>query len=110
MEIKQHSIITNVEKAKEKAKKLKGEIAGIYQTTSILVGKVEEVKLEKLWSMGILFCRIRLKNVKKFDLEGNLISQTEEELIYVNKPEFIFSLKELEKANQKVFKSFISLL
>ena len=103
-------MITNVEKTKEKAKKLQGEIAGIYQTTSILVGKVEEVKLEKLWNTGILFCRIRLKNVRKFDLEGNLISQSEEELIYVNKPEFILDLKELEKANPKVFKSFASLL
>lgn len=110
MEMKQHSMITDVERAKEKARKLEGEIAGIYQTTSILIGKVKEVKLEKLWSMGILFCRIRLKNVKKFDLEGKLISQSEEELVYVNRPEFILDLKELEKANPKVFKSFIESL
>ncbi len=107
---KHHEAIANVEKAKEKARKLLEQYAGIYQTNYILVGKVKEVKLEKLWSMGILFCRIRLKDVKKFDLEGRLVSQSDEELIYVNKPEFVFGLKELEKANQKVYKAFASLL
>ena len=108
--MKEHPLIANVEKAKEKARKLIGELTGIYQTTSILIGKITEVKLEKLWSIKILFCRIRLKNVKKFDLEGDLISQSDEELVYVNRPEFILTLEELEKANKKVYESFLKML
>ncbi len=107
---KPHEIITSVEKAKEKARKLLDQYAGIYQTNFILLGKIKEVKLEKMWSIGILFCRIRLKNVRKFDLEGKLVSQSEEELVYVNKPEFVLSLEELEKANQKVYRAFLEML
>ncbi len=102
--------ISLVEEAKEKAKKLKGSIIAVYRTTSIVIGKLEEVKIEKLWSTQVPFCRLRLKKVKKFDLEGRLIGESEEDFVYVNKKEFIFSLEELEKANKKVYKSFLNVL
>ncbi len=93
-----------VEKAKEKARKLINDIIIIYQTTSVSVGILKEVGIEKLWSMRIPYCKLYLQNFNKFDLEGKLLYSTDEEIIYINKPEYIFSLEELKKSNEKLYK------
>jgi hypothetical protein len=102
--------ISEVERAKEKARKLVNSYVGIYQTMSILTGKLKSVSLERLWSMKVLFCRLHMENVTKFDLEGKVISRSDEEIVYVSKPEFVLSLEELEKANSKVYKKLKEML
>ena len=104
MEIEIQNPINEVERAKEKARKLINSYVGVYQTMSILIGKLKNVSLERLWSMKVLFCRLHMENVARFDLDGKIISQSDEEIVYVSKPEFVLSLEELEKANSKVYK------
>ncbi len=93
-----------VEKAKEKARKLLNKIIVVYQTTSVSVGILKEVGIEKLWSIRIPYCKLSIEKFTKFDLEGKKLYSTDEEIIYINNPDFILSLEELEKANEKLYK------
>ncbi len=94
----------SIERVREKAKKLIGSVIAVYQTTSIVSGILKDVSIERLWSIKCPYCKLKIENFKRFDLEGNLISESDEEIVFVNKSEFLFSLNELEKANKKVYK------
>jgi len=94
---------TSVERAREKAKTLLENFIAVYQTNFIVTGILKEVGIERLWSLKYPYCKLKLDCVKKFDLEGKQVSESDEETVFVNKPEFIFSKEELKNANKKVY-------
>ena len=100
--------INVVESAKMKAKKLLNSYVAVIRTNFIYIGRLVEAKIEKLWSMKIPFCRLRIKDMYKFSIDGKKISYIPEDFVYINAPEHIFPVNELKYLNRKVYEAWRS--
>lgn len=89
---------SQIEKSKEKARKLLRKVVGIDMNDSVLVGKLEDVTLDKLFRVNYPFCKLTLTKSKKYDSEGKLERKIDgEQICFVNKPQMIMDMDELAK-------------
>jgi len=88
---------SQIEKSKEKARKLLRKVVAIDLNDSILVGKLDDVTLDKLFRVNYPFCKLTLTKAKKYSSEGKLEKQMEEQICFVSKPQMILDMDELSK-------------
>ena len=88
----------SIEKSKDKARKLLRQIVAIDQNTSIVVGRLNEAGVDRLWRIKYPYCKLILVSAERYRIDGKFETKlNEEQLCYVNKPEMIMSLEELQK-------------
>ncbi len=94
---------TNIEKSKEKARKLLKKIVALDMKDSIVTGVVEDVMLDRFFKLKYPFCKITLKNVKKYNVNEKLESKLEEQIFFVNNPKMILDLKEMSSRFPNIY-------
>ena len=95
---------SQIEKTKDIARKLLRKVVAIDLNDSILVGKIEDVTLDKLFKLKYPFCKVTLVKAKKYNPEGKLEKQIEgEQICFVNKPQMILEMEELSKKYPEIF-------
>ena len=86
---------SQIEKSKERARKFLRKIVAIDLNDSVLVGKLDDVTLDKLFRLKYPFCKLTLTSAKKYSIEGKLEKQIEgEQICFVNKPQMILDMDE----------------
>ena len=89
---------SQIEKSKEKARKFLKKVVAVDLNDSILVGRLEDVSLDKLFRLKYPFCKLTLTNAKKYNAEGKFEKLIEgEQIAFVNKPQMILDMDELSK-------------
>ncbi len=93
-----------VENSKEKARKMLKKVIAINQTTSLVVGKLTAAEIDKLGPGHHASCKLTLTKIKKYALTSNFKFRDEEMgLFFVNKPEMILTMEELETKYPQIF-------
>jgi len=93
-----------IEKTKEKARKLLKKVIAVDLNDKILIGVLDDVTLDKLFQLQYPFCRLTLKKYKKYNSEGKLEKQEEgEQICFVNKPQMILDLQELSSRFPEIY-------
>src|SRR3990172_8650906 len=88
----------NIEKSRDKARRLLKEIVAVDQNTSIVIGKLTDAGIDRLWRLKYPYCKLILINAERYRIDGKFEAKiNEEQLCYINKPEMIMSLEELQK-------------
>ncbi len=96
-----------VEKAKDKARRLLKKIIAIDQNTSVVIGKLATVDIDKLWRSNVPYCRLLVNDSIRFRLDGKLEAKLgNEEVFFVNKPQMVMTLDEMEQRFPKVHDEF----
>lgn len=93
----------NIEKSKDKARKMLKKIAAIEINNSIMVGTIDEVSIDKLFKLKYPFCKVIMTNIKKYDMTEKLETKVDEQILFVNKPEMILDLKELSARYPNIY-------
>jgi hypothetical protein len=88
---------SQVEKSKEKARKLLRKVVAVELSDGVFVGKLEDVSLDKLFTLKYPFCKLSLTRTKKYSIQGKIERQMEEHVCFVNKPQMILDMDELSK-------------
>jgi hypothetical protein len=92
-----------IEKSKEKARKLINQIIAVDLNTSIIVGRLEDVSLDKLFRIQYPFCKLTLSNSKKYRTDEKLDSPSMgDQIAFVNKPQMIMDMTELSTKFPKI--------
>ncbi|MFH1473577.1 MAG: hypothetical protein ABIE55_01655 [Candidatus Aenigmatarchaeota archaeon] len=85
-----------IEKSKEKARKLLNQVIAVDLNTSIVVGRLEDVSLDKLFRIQYPFCKLTLSMSKKYRIDEKLDkSSAGDQIAFVNKPRMIMDMTEL---------------
>lgn len=96
-----------VEKAKEKARKLLRKIVVIDQNTSVVIGRLATVDIDKLWRSNVPYCRLLVNDSLRFRLDGKLEAKLgEEEVFFVNKPQMVMTVDEMEQRFPRIHDEF----
>jgi len=89
---------SQIEKTKDKSRKLLKKVVAVDLNGSILVGVLEDVSLDKLFRLNYPFCKLTLTNTKKYNPNQKLEKKIEgEQIAFVNKPQMILDMDELSK-------------
>ncbi|MFH1229281.1 MAG: hypothetical protein V1678_02555 [Candidatus Aenigmatarchaeota archaeon] len=89
---------SQIEKAKEKARKLLRKVVAVDMSTAILVGKLEEVSLDNLFRANYPFVKLTFSKTRKYNnLQKLEKALDEEQVCFVNKPQMILDIDELAK-------------
>ncbi len=89
---------TRIEKSREKSKKLMNQLVAVDLNTSIVVGKLEEVMLDKLFRLKYPFCKLTLSRAKRFSIDGKFESGTEtDQVCFINKPDMLMDFDEFSR-------------
>jgi hypothetical protein len=92
-----------IEKSKEKARKLMKQIVAVDLNTSIIVGRLEDVSLDKLFRIQYPFCKLTLSGSKKYRTDEKLdTSSMGDQIAFVNKPQMIMDMTELSTKFPKI--------
>ncbi|MBU5558018.1 MAG: hypothetical protein QW751_02570 [Candidatus Aenigmatarchaeota archaeon] len=87
----------SVEKARIKARKFMGQPVAIYQSTSVVIGKLVGVDLDRLFRANLPYCKLTISKPLRYRTDGKFeCKMGDTELFFVNKPEMIMSLVELD--------------
>ncbi len=93
-----------IEDSKEKARKLLKQVIGVNQTTSLVIGRLDAVEIDKLAPGHHAACKVTLSKVKRFALRTKFKFRDEETgIFFVNKPEMILNTEELEKNFPEIY-------
>ena len=95
---------TSIEKAKEKARKFKGQVIAIDQSTSVVVGKLTEVEIDKL---KYPYCRLGVSKARRYRQSGDATKMGEQELFFINKPQMVMDMKELSQRFPKIYEEVL---
>lgn len=87
---------SRIEKSREKSKKLLNQIVAVDLNTSIVVGKLEDVMLDKLFRLKYPFCKLTLSRATRFSIDGKFESSSDtDQVCFINKPQMLMDLDEL---------------
>ncbi len=96
-----------VDKAKEKARRLLNKVVVIDQNTSIVIGKLASVDIDKLWRSNVPYCRLLVNDAIRFRPDGKMEAKLgAEEVFFVNKPQMVLTVDEMEKSHPKIHDEF----
>jgi len=93
---------SSIEKSREKAKKLLKQVIAVDLNTSVVIGKLEEVSLDKLFRLKYPFCKLTLSKAKKYRTDGKFESTSDGQVCFVNKPRMIMDMTELSSKFPKI--------
>ena len=89
---------SQIEKTKDKSRKLLKKVVAVDLNDSILVGRLEDVSLDKLFRLKYPFCKLTLTNTKKYNPNQKLEKKIEgEQIAFVNKPQMVLDMDELSR-------------
>ena len=92
-----------VEKAKEKARKYQNQLMAIDQKTSVIVGIVSGVDIDRLWQFKYPYCKISMIKAVRFGPNGNVESNIGDTgVFWLNKPDNVLPLEELAKKYPRI--------
>jgi hypothetical protein len=93
-----------VEKSKDKARRLQGKLVAINNNTSIVIGRLIAVDIDRLWRQNFPYCKVTLQSPQRYRNTGALeCNMGENEVFFLNKPEMILSLEELSNFNPGLY-------
>ncbi len=93
-----------VEKSKEKADKLIRKVIAIDQSTSVVVGKLEGVEIDRLFHLKYPYCRLTMTRPFRYKPDGKFdFKMGDTELCFVNKPEMVLSVEELAARFPRIY-------
>lgn len=99
----QQSWFAGVEKAREKAARLLRQRIAVDQSTSIIVGELEAVDVDRLWQFQYPYCKLSMNNPVRFRLDGKFDHKMgEAEVFFVNKPEMVMNMSELSQKHPRI--------
>ena len=102
----QSSWYRGVERAREKAKALIGKIVAVDQNTSVVVGRLEQVEIDKLWEFQYPYCKLQLAHPIRFRLDGTFQHKMGDfDFFFANKPEMIMDMAELSERFSKIYEA-----
>ncbi len=85
-----------IEKSKKKARKLLNQVIAVDLNTSVVVGRLEDVALDKLFRIQYPFCKLTLSSSKKYRTDEKLDNPSiGDQVAFVNKPQMIMDMTEL---------------
>jgi hypothetical protein len=85
-----------IEKSKTKARKLMKQVIGVDLNTSILIGRLEDVSLDKLFRIQYPFVKLTISKAKKYRTDGKPESMVQaDQVAFVNKPQMVMDMQEL---------------
>lgn len=93
----------NVERAKEKARRLVGQVIAVNQNTSIVIGNLTSVDLERLFTAKYPYCKLTIDNGVRFNKDqtfGHKLGDTE--FVFITKPDMVMNAGELERSFPKI--------
>jgi len=89
---------SSIEKSREKAKNLLKKVVAIDLNTSIVVGKLDDVALDKLFKLKYPFCKLTLSKARRYRIDGKLETDiTGDQVCFVNKPQMIMDMDDLSR-------------
>ena len=89
---------SRIEKSGVKSKKLLNQIVAVDLNTSIVIGKLDDVMLDKLFRLKYPFCKLTLSRAKRFSIDGKFESSGEtDQVCFINKPQMLLDLDELSR-------------
>jgi hypothetical protein len=92
-----------VEKARMKARKFLNQAIAVDQTTSVVVGKLVAVDIDRLWRANLPYCRLTIAKPVRYRADGKFECRMgDTELFFANKPEMIMPLVELNSRFPKI--------
>jgi len=94
---------SNIEKSKEKARKMLKKVVAVDLNTSILIGILEDVMVDKLFRLKYPFCKLTISKVKRYGVNEKLESKEDEQICFVNKPQMILDMKELSAKFPEIY-------
>jgi len=93
----------SVEKAKDKARKFTNMIMGIDQKSSVIVGIVSGVDIDRLWQFKYPYCKVSMVKALKFGPQGNVEANLGDTgVFWLNNPDNVLPLDELMKRYPRV--------
>jgi hypothetical protein len=97
-----------VEKSKEKARKFINKLVAIDQNTSVAVGKLMTVEIDRLGYLKYPYCRLMLHKPIRYRMDGKLqFKMGEQELLFINKPEMVMDTNELASRFPKIYEEIL---
>ncbi|MBR9682836.1 MAG: hypothetical protein GOV02_04115 [Candidatus Aenigmarchaeota archaeon] len=97
---------SGVEKSREKARKLNNKVVAVDQTTSVVVGRLIAIDIDKLWNFKYPYCKLTLRNPQRYRSNGNFeCKMSEIELFFVNKPKMLLDLEELSDRHPIIYRA-----
>lgn len=95
---------TSIERSREKAKKLVQDFVAIDQATSIVIGKLVSVEIDRVTQFKYPSCRLTIQNPERYRTDGQFMHKMDDiELFFVNKPQAVMSMDELMQKFPNVF-------
>lgn len=89
---------SQIEKAKEKSRKLLKKVIAFETSGNLIVGKLEDVSTDRLFRENYPFIKLTLSNARKYNAQGAMQKVFDEEQIcFANKPEMVLDIDELQK-------------
>ncbi len=96
-----------IEKAKDKARRLLRKVIAVDQNTSVVIGRLAAVDIDKLWKSNVPYCRLLVNDSLRFRLDGKMEAKLgSEEVFFVNKPQMVMTVDEMEQRFPKVHDEF----
>lgn len=92
-----------IEEAKEKARKIIHHIIAINQVTNVIVGQLQAAEVDRLSPGHHPACKLTMVNIKKYSKSSDFQSSDDMGIFFVNKPDMILTMQELETKNPKVY-------
>ena len=86
---------SNIEKSKEKARKLIRKVIAVDLNTSIITGLLEDVMIDKLFRLKYPFCKLTISKAKRYSINEKLEAKLDEQVCFINKPQMILDMQEL---------------
>jgi len=97
---------SGVEKSKDKARRMQGKLVAINNNTSIVIGRLTAVDIDKLWRQNFPYCKVTLQSPRRYRDNGAFeCNMGESEVFFLNRPEMLLSLEELSNVNPELYTS-----
>jgi hypothetical protein len=90
---------SQIEKTKEKSKRLLRKIVAVSVNGTVIVGKLSEATTDNLFRANYPFVRLTISKGRKYGPSGKLEKvMTDDEVCFANNPDMILSLEEMSKS------------
>ncbi|MFQ6010428.1 MAG: hypothetical protein ACE5J7_04910 [Candidatus Aenigmatarchaeota archaeon] len=94
-----------VEKSRTKARSLIRKLVAVDQTTSVVVGNLLNVEIDRLWRLKYPYVKLTLSNPVRFRMSGAMdFKMGEEEMLFINKPGMIMGKEELSNKFPQIYR------
>ncbi len=89
---------SKIEKSREKANKLMNQVIAVDLNTSLVVGKLEGVMLDKLFRVKYPFCKLTIARAKRLSIDRKFESRSDsDQVCFINKPGMIMNMGEFSQ-------------